>query len=719
MLWFYLFFLVSGFCGILYELIWLRLAMAQFSVSTPFVTIVLAVFMLGLGVGSWLGGRWADRAARTAGVSGLRLYALTELLIGTSALLVPLELSWGRELVRGLAGSDPLSAGVYHTAAGLCIALALGPWCACMGATFPFAMLAIRQRFPEKSEGSFSFLYLANISGAVLGTLVPLLLIETAGFRATLRAGLVGNLTVALSALWLARRAEIRPVAVPLTAQPAAPADRTPPGWLLGLVFATGFTTMGAEVVWVRLYTPHLGTVVYAFAAILGTYLLATYFGSGMYRLRKGTAGALSRMRLVALGLAVLLPSLACDPQWHWPKAVRVLLGIAPFSMAAGYVTPMLLDRYSGGDPKRAGLGYAVNIAGCVIGPLAVGFLLLPLAGERSALLAFAVPWLVLGLFWSMQTARGGAFLERLAAGAAAAAALALLVIAGGYEQQYQPRRVLRDHTATVVAAGATRQDKRLILNGITSTTLTPITKFMAHLPLAFLPHPPRNALVICFGMGTTHRSVLSWGIPSTAVELTPSVPAVFSWFHADAPQLAASPRSRIVIDDGRAFLERTKERFDGIVIDPPPPVEAAASSRLYSKEFYAVAKLHLTPGGILHQWLPKGDAAIYAAVAKALKESFPYVRVFRSVEGWGHHFLASETALPLYTAAALAARLPGSAAADLTEWGPYSAPDEQFASVLRQEVSLEELIRLSPDTPALSDDRPVNEYYLLRRWRW
>ncbi|MGQ9633081.1 MAG: hypothetical protein ACUVXB_02440 [Bryobacteraceae bacterium] len=719
MLWFYLFFLVSGFCGILYELIWLRLAMAQFSVSTPFVSIVLAVFMLGLGAGSWIGGYWADRAARTAGVSGLRLYALAELLIGTSALLVPLELSWGRELLRGLAGSDPLSAGVYHTTAGLWIAVALGPWCACMGATFPFSMLAIRQRFPEKSDRSFSFLYLANISGAVLGTLVPLLLVETAGFRATLRAGLGGNLSVALCALWLARRAKIRPVAASATARPAAPAHRTPPGWLPSLVFATGFTTMGAEVVWVRLYTPYLGTVVYAFAAILGTYLLATYFGSGMYRLRKGSTGPLSGLWPAALGLAVLLPLLACDPRWHWPKAVRVLLGIAPFSMAAGYVTPMLLDRYSRGDPKRAGLGYAVNIAGCVAGPLAAGFLLLPLAGERSALFAFALPWLVLGLFWSTQTARGGAFLERSAAGVAVAAALALLVAAGGYEQQYQPRRVLRDHTATVVAAGATRRDKRLILNGVTTTTLTPITKFMAHLPLAFLPHPPRNALVVCFGMGTTHRSVLSWGIHSTAVELTPSVPAMFSWFHADAPQLAASPHSRIVIDDGRAYLERTGERFEAIVIDPPPPVEAAASSLLYSKEFYGVAKLRLTPGGILQQWLPEGDAAIYAAVAKALKESFPHVRVFRSVEGWGHHFLASETPLPLYTAAALAARLPERAAADLTEWGPHARAEEQMASVLRQEVALEQLIALAPNTPALSDDRPVNEYYLLRRWRW
>ena len=42
-------------------------------------------------------------------------------------------------------------------------------------------------------------------------------------------------------------------------------------------------------------------------------------------------------------------------------------------------------------------------------------------------------------------------------------------------------------------------------------TGLNTITKFMAHLPLASLGHPPQDTLVVCFGMGTTYRSLLSW----------------------------------------------------------------------------------------------------------------------------------------------------------------------------------------------------------------
>jgi len=269
-----------------------------------------------------------------------------------------------------------------------------------------------------------------------------------------------------------------------------------------------------------------------------------------------------------------------------------------------------------------------------------------------------------------------------------------------------------------VVATGESRSGKRLLINGVGITQMSPATKMMAHLPLALLAHPPDKALVICFGMGTSHRSALSWQIHSTAVELVPSVPGLFSYFHPDAPETLDSPRSRVVTDDGRLFLERSTEQYDVIVIDPPPPVEAAASSLLYSKEFYAIAKLHLRPGGILEQWLPQGDPTTQASVARALQESFPYIRVFGSVEGWGDDFLARMPPNQSATAEQLAQRLPASAARDLFAWGPSSTPVEQFRAALAFEVPLASIVQKAPTAPALQDDRPVNEYFLIRRFR-
>jgi spermidine synthase len=169
------------------------------------------------------------------------------------------------------------------------------------------------------------------------------------------------------------------------------------------------------------------------------------------------------------------------------------------------------------------------------------------------------------------------------------------------------------------------------------------------------------------------------------------------------------------VVDDGRRFLERTTGQYDVIVIDPPPPSGAAGSSLLYSREFYSDAKKRLRPDGILQQWYPGGDAVMSAAVARALKESFPYVRAFISIQGWGVHFLGSRQPIPERSAAELAERMPPMAAADLVEWGPFPTAEKQFAVVLQREVPIDQVIALDVTAPAMEDDRPVNEYYLLR----
>jgi predicted membrane-bound spermidine synthase len=171
-----------------------------------------------------------------------------------------------------------------------------------------------------------------------------------------------------------------------------------------------------------------------------------------------------------------------------------------------------------------------------------------------------------------------------------------------------------------------------------------------------------------------------------------------------------------VVIDDGRRYLERTSQQYDVITIDPPPPVEVAGSGLLYSEDFYSVLRQRLRPGGILQQWLPNGDAEDLAAVALALRRSFPYVRVFAFGKNWGFHFLASDRPLPNRTANELARRLPATAANDLIEWAPHPNAEARFEHLLHNELPIDQFISASPSTPALSDDRPINEYYLLRK---
>src|ERR1700739_2542298 len=105
MIWVSIFFFLSGLCSIVYELVWLRLAMARFGVTTPLVSIVLSVFMAGLGAGSWIAGVAIRPSGAVLKPAPLRLYGLIELAIGISAFAVPAELVWGSHLLGQISGS--------------------------------------------------------------------------------------------------------------------------------------------------------------------------------------------------------------------------------------------------------------------------------------------------------------------------------------------------------------------------------------------------------------------------------------------------------------------------------------------------------------------------------------------------------------------------------------------------------------------------------------
>lgn len=85
----FLFFFGSGFCGLIYQTVWVRLAYFHFGVTTPVLSVVLSVFMLGLALGSKAVGAGIAPLARKTRSSSLLYYGLCEILIGLGGLLVP------------------------------------------------------------------------------------------------------------------------------------------------------------------------------------------------------------------------------------------------------------------------------------------------------------------------------------------------------------------------------------------------------------------------------------------------------------------------------------------------------------------------------------------------------------------------------------------------------------------------------------------------------
>ena len=391
----FLLFFVSGACGLLYQIVWLRLAFASFGVITPVLSVVVAIFMLGLALGSWVAGKWVGAWSRRTGLSAIYFYAMAEVVVGVSAFVVRSLFRVGASWLLPLGQADSFA---YLLYSALILAGAILPACIAMGTTYPL-MLAFVKESAEDDDSSFSFLHVANVMGACAGTLLTaIVLVELFGFRMTLLLAGLANISLAGIAIYLGRQhrhtADVGSKAKEPEPQVGFSWQRA--GLPLLLLATTGFCSMGLEVMWTRAFMPVMGTEVYAFALLLFVYLLSTMAGSLWYRRHLNGDGALAYDRLLGLlGITVLLPVLINDPRLHdWQ--VIALLSILPFSALLGYLTPKLVDDYSRGFPGLPGRAYAINVLGSILGPLCAGYLILPALGTREGMVLLAVPLLLL-----------------------------------------------------------------------------------------------------------------------------------------------------------------------------------------------------------------------------------------------------------------------------------------------------------------------------------
>lgn len=716
---FFCLFFISGFCGILYQIIWLRKAFSSFGVITPILSVVVSVFMLGLSLGSWIGGNWSKKWRQSTGLSPIFFYGIAELVIGLGAFATPILFNYGEIWLTRFGSSDSV---YYLLFSAIIITISLLPWCFCMGLTYP-AMLAYFEETNAINSKSFSFLYLANVLGSMLSAiLTAVIMIETLGFsKCLITAGFL-NISIALISFALGfsnRDISIVECKDELISNPHTKPIN--PIFVYYTLFLTGFCSMALEITWTRAFAPYLSTTIYAFAFILTIYLAATSIGSFIYRKHLHSNDIYRPSSLIVICiLASIAPLLLTDPRMVWgfsPLAIIcIALGIFVFSALMGYLTPLLIDDYSNGSPVLVGRIYALNIIGCILGPIVAGYVLLPFVGVKWTFMILS--FLFILLFFS--SLRLISFNRRDFIFAVLGIIIWIFSIFHGisYEEYAEAKniQVRRDHVATVLSWGD-GMGKRLLVNGYGMTHLSVITKTMAHLPLALHEDRPESALSICFGMGTTFRSLMSWGIKSKAVELVPSVKEAFSFYFPDSINLLKDVRGEIIIDDGRRYLKRTEEKFDVITIDPPPPMEAAGSSLLYSVEFYSLIKSKLNKNGIMQQWFPGGDRELLEAVVRSVKMTFPHVKIFLSLEGWGFHILASSDPINVPSPEIIISRMPETAKEDLMEWLPNNNILTIMNVLYARQVDINSILT-SEQGVYINDNRPINEYYLLRKYK-
>jgi hypothetical protein len=275
------------------------------------------------------------------------------------------------------------------------------------------------------------------------------------------------------------------------------------------------------------------------------------------------------------------------------------------------------------------------------------------------------------------------------------------------------------DSLATVDVSGGPPAQRRLFVGGLGMTALTIDTKLMAYLPKALRPDA-QDFLVICFGMGSTYRSGLILGMHTTAVELSPSVPAQMGHFHPDADQYLHHPNGTIVIADGRNYVRLSNQHYDLVAVDPPPPIESAGTVVLYTQEFLTQGKARLKPGGVFMLWIPYMETlADFKDHVRTFRAVFPHVLLAFGPGHNGVYMLGSDAPLDLDPARVKQFFGTPSAQADLAAAPDFPPTDAAgWADAVARTLWLRDaqVDAFAGPGPLITDDRPRTEYYLLRR---
>ncbi len=678
-------FLVSGATGLLYEIVWLRQLILIFG-STLFATsTVLSVFMGGLALGAFLGGR----LVKNREVRPLRLYGYLEIGIGLYAVAVPFFLgllSPVYRLVWNAGGADSFLLLSLAKFVGIAAVLLLPT--VLMGASLPVLARQVADD-PLRIGGQVGALYAVNALGAVAGTFIAgFIAIPLIGVRNTVWATAFVNVTVGLVAAAAAGRLP-HPRTVAAAAHPSArPPEHGRVRVALIAFGISGFVAMVLEVAWTRGLATVMGSSVYAFTLMLLAFLVGLAAGSAVLaaalrrwaRMDAGTVlaallGSAGALAYATAYLLQVLPRLFAEAYLRWQPspngmfAIELLLGLLvmfPTTFALGGIFPTVLQihaRTLEGVPGSVGTVYASNTLGTILGAFAGGFLLIPWLGVRDTLIAVSALEIGLGLWvaWKVaEHATGRAALVVATGFALVVLPLLrpgwddLLMNSGVYyyiqdvpkekgwdefvRRAHEDRKILyleEGLTSTVIVVDQPRNRNRyLAVNGkveASSSSDVETQLMCAHLPL--LLHPaPKDALVVGLASGITVGAAATHPLERIrVVEVEKAIVGAARLFSEFNGNVLEDPRLSLSINDARNELEFSPRRYDVIVSEPSNPFMTVAAN-LFTEEFFRLAKSRLRPGGIFSQWvqaycMPPEDLR---SVIAAFRAAFPRVMLFQ-----------------------------------------------------------------------------------------
>ena len=754
-----LFLFCSGASALIYQTVWMRDFRLIFGASTVATGAVLAIFMGGLGVGSALLGKRADKHPHP-----LALYGILEIGIAVSAALTPLLLMGVRAGYFAIGGSASLGAVPATLIRLLFSTLVLAIPTVLMGGTLPAMARAVESN-DDAGRRRLALLYGINTLGAVAGALIAtFVLLERYGNRMTLLIAAVLNLAIGGLAFVLGRKLPKQET----TATPAEEGSRAsalPSRLVLIAAALVGFAFLLMELVWYRMLSPLLGGTTFMFGLVLAIALTGIGIGGALYsfgnRARLATATgfamtctleALCMIVPYALGdrLAVLANALRSMRVFGFSGhliswAIITAIVVLPAAIVAGYQFPLLISLLGRGREqvgREVGLAYAWNTGGSIAASLLGSFILFPTLGARGSWKLAVGTLIALGalvLFFAMRE-RYRAF----AGFAAASAVISLLLmftalgptavwrhsgIGAGRTAQFTSPNSLREWMHNNRKATIFEKDGRessiallagddlgLIVNGKSDGSARDDagTQVMSGI-LPVLVHPnPKQVLVIGLGTGTTSGWIAD--VPTMervdVVELEPVVVDIATYYNPVNRNAMSNEKHHTSVGDAREVLLTTKEQYDVIFSEPSNPYRAGIAS-LYTRDFYTAAAQRLRKNGLFVQWMQ-----MYSIDTRTMKTIYGTITsVFPNVDTWttteGDIVLVASRDPIVYDANQIRSRL---AQEPYRSGTHYAWRAESAEGVMAHFVASEKLATAAgADAQLNTDDRQVIEFSFAR----
>ena len=663
-----LLFFVSGALALVYQVVWSRMMMQVFGSTAIAVGTVLAAFMTGMAMGSWLIGKIADKSPNC-----LLLYARLEIGIAAAAFLCHILLDRigpAHLALYDLFGSWPATFAAIRFS--MAFSLVVAPTML-MGATLPVLTRLLVNRH-QLVGARLSKLYAINTLGAVAGVLVTgFFLIGRYGIHIPVYIAVIGNLIIAGIAWLASHRTTPSSPGEEAFVEPSGRDVDLSHGTLRLILFGlglSGLTSFAYEIYWTRSLVFILGNSTYALSTMLSAFLCGIALGGYLIRFflsRIKDRAVIFGWIQVFLGLlsALALPFLfsIADPQslsLFINKSSSQVLPLIVAQFAVSFLVMLvpailigatfpLAGQMAVRDLRTTGTSvgrvYAINTLGNVLGALLPGFFLLNWLGIQKGILTMAILNVGLGfviLFLRlMNRSRHPAWRLILPLGLVFSALLMsrapldFQFPSDGELDHYQTLYYREGPSATTKVYWDPRTTERhMSVDGIVigGTGFTEFKQLLlAHLPKLLLTDVS-NELSVGMGSGIlVGESALHSRVDQiTGVEIEPSVVEGALWFSKHNHQVLDNSRLRIVVDDIGNFLRTTSDSYQVITADEKTADNYASNGFSYSLEYYELLGNHLAVDGLVAQWVPTTlPPSQYQMILNTFSRSFPYVQLW------------------------------------------------------------------------------------------